>query len=47
VAAIEHALGRRAETMCWPDPCEKPAVETNILEVDAAAKRAAELRASR
>jgi len=43
VAAIEHAHGRRAETMRWPDPGEEPAVKTTILEDDAAAKRATEL----
>jgi ribonuclease HI len=43
VAATEHARGRRAETMRWPDPGEEPAVKTTILEDDAAAKRAAEL----
>jgi hypothetical protein len=43
VAAIDNAPGRRAEAMCWPDPGEKPAVKTNILEDDAAAKRAAAL----
>ena len=31
VATIEHARGRTAETMCWPDPREKPAVKTTIL----------------
>jgi hypothetical protein len=40
---MEHARGRRAETMCWPDPGEEPAVKTTILEDDAAAMRAAEL----
>jgi hypothetical protein len=39
-AAIEHAFGRRTETMCWADPGEKPAVKTTILEDDNAAKRA-------
>jgi len=29
--------------MCWPDPGWKPAVKITILEVDAAAKRPAEL----
>jgi hypothetical protein len=43
VAAIEHARGRRAETMRWPDPGEKPTVKTTILEDDTEAKRAAEL----
>ena len=47
VAAIEHARGRRAETMRWPDPGEKPAVKTTILEDDTAAKRAAELWAKK
>jgi len=47
VAAIEHPRGRRAETMCWPDQGEKPAVRITILEDDAAAKRAAELWAKR
>ena len=42
VAAMEHARGNRAETMCSPDPGEKPAVRTTILD-DATAKRAAEL----
>jgi len=42
VAVSEHARGRRTETMRWPDPGEKPAVKTTILEEDAAAKRAAE-----
>jgi hypothetical protein len=43
VAVIEYARGRRAEMMCWPDPGEKPAVKTIILEDDAGAKRANEL----
>jgi hypothetical protein len=43
VAVIVHTHGRRAETMCWPDPGEKPAVKTSILEDDARAKSAAEL----
>jgi len=43
VAGLEHACGRTAETMCWPDPGEEPAVKTTILEDDATAKRAAEL----
>jgi hypothetical protein len=43
VAAVEHPRGRRAETMRWPDPGEKPAVKTTILEDDTVAKRAAEL----
>jgi hypothetical protein len=47
VAAIEHACGRRAETMRRPDPGEEPAVKTTILEDDAAAKRATELWATR
>jgi hypothetical protein len=47
VAATEHARSRRAETMCWQDPGEKPAVKTIILEDDAAAKRAAERWAGR
>jgi len=42
VAAIEHARGRRAETMCWPDPGENPAVKTTILEDDTAAESATE-----
>jgi hypothetical protein len=41
VAATEHAPGRRAETMCWPDPGDEPAFKTTILEDDVAAKRAA------
>jgi hypothetical protein len=47
VAAIEHACGRGAETICWPDPGEKPAVKTIVLENDAPAKRAAERWAGR
>jgi ribonuclease HI len=43
VAAIEHACGRSAETMRGPDPREKPAVKTTILEADTEAKRGAEL----
>jgi hypothetical protein len=43
VAATEHAHGRRAETICWPDPGDKPAVKTTILEDDTEAKRATEL----
>jgi len=43
VAATEHARGRRAETMRWPDPGEKPAVTAIILEDDTEAKRATEL----
>jgi hypothetical protein len=43
VAAIELARGCTAETLCWPDPGEKPAVETTVLEDDATEKRAAEL----
>jgi hypothetical protein len=43
VAATEYACGRRAETMRWPDPGEKPAVKATILEDDTEAKRAAEL----
>jgi hypothetical protein len=41
LAETEHTRGRTAETMCWPDPGEKPAVKTIVLEDDAAAKRAA------
>jgi len=33
--------------MCWPDPAEKPAVKTAILEDDTAAKSAAEVWARR
>jgi len=40
---MQHARGRRAETMRWLDPGEKPAVKTTILEDDTEAKRAAEL----
>jgi len=43
VVAIEHARGRRAETMRWPDSGEMAAVKTTITEDDTAAKRAAEL----
>jgi hypothetical protein len=43
VAATEHARCRRAETMRWPDPGEKPVVKTSILEDDTDPKRAAEL----
>jgi hypothetical protein len=43
VAAIEHARGRRVETMRCPGPGEKPAIKTTILEDDIEAKRAAEL----
>jgi len=42
LAAIEHPRGRKAETMRWPDPGERPAVKTTILEDDTAANRAAE-----
>jgi len=42
-AGIEHARGRRADTMCWPDLAEEPVVKTTILEYEATAKRAAEL----
>jgi len=42
-AAIQHARGRRGETMCWLDPGEKPAVNTTILEDDTEANRAAGL----
>jgi len=34
VAASEHARGRRTGTMRWPDPGEKLAVGTTILEED-------------
>jgi len=47
VAAGEHARGRRAEAMRWPDPGEKPAVKATILEDDTEAKRAAELWAKK
>ena len=47
VAAMEHARGRRAETMCEPDPWEKLVVRTTMPEDDAEAKRAAELWAKR
>jgi len=43
VAAIEHARGRTAETMCWADPGENPAVESIILEDNAATKKASKL----
>jgi hypothetical protein len=38
VAATEHARGRRAETIRWPDPGERPAVKTTILEDDTEGK---------
>ena len=38
VAAIVYARSRRAEIMCWQDPGKEPAVNTTILEDDAAAK---------
>jgi len=41
VAGSEHVHGERTETMRWPDPWEKTAVKTTILDDDAAAKRAA------
>jgi len=44
VAATEHACGRRAVTMWWPDPAEKAAVKFIMLEEDATATRAAERR---
>jgi len=47
VAAIEHAHGRRAETIRWPDHGEKPVVKTSILADDTKAKRAAELWAKK
>ena len=47
VAAIEHAHCRRAETIHWPDPGQKPAVKTTIIEDDTSAQRAAELRAKK
>jgi hypothetical protein len=47
VAPTEHGLSRRAETICWPDPGDKPAVKTMILEDDDAARRAAERWAGR
>jgi hypothetical protein len=43
VAAIEHASGRRVETMSWPDRGEKPAVRTMKPGVDSAPKRVAKL----
>jgi hypothetical protein len=43
VAAIEHTRGRRVEAMRLPDPGEKPAVKTTILEDATDAKSAAEL----
>jgi len=43
MALIDHSCGRRAETMCWPDPGEEPAIKTTILEDDTMAKRAAAL----
>jgi len=46
-AAIDHSHGRKPETMCWPDPGEKPAVKATILEDDAPAKWATELWARR
>jgi len=47
VAAMEHARGRRAETMCAPDAGKKPVVRTTMPEDDAEAKTAAELWAKR
>jgi hypothetical protein len=38
VAVIEHARGRRAESMCWPYRGVKPAVQTTIVEDKAMAK---------
>jgi hypothetical protein len=46
VAVIEHTCHRRAETMRWPDPGEKPAVKTTILKDDTEAKRANEVSAT-
>jgi hypothetical protein len=43
VAPIAHQRGKRVETMVWPRPGEKPAIERTILEDDTEAKRAAEL----
>ena len=43
VAVTEHARGRRAETMYWPNLKEKPAARTTILEDDTAGKGAPEL----
>jgi hypothetical protein len=43
VAATEHAPGRSAETIRWPDPGEMPEVKATILEDDSKANRAAEL----
>jgi len=40
---MKQAHGRRAETMCWPDPLEEPSVKSTILEDDAAARIATEL----
>jgi len=42
VAVKMYAGGRRAETMCWPDPGEKPAVKTIRLEEKTQGKRASE-----
>jgi len=38
VSVIEYRRGRRSETICCPDPGEKPAGKTTILENDTAAK---------
>jgi len=42
MAVIEHARSIGVETMCWPDPGEKPVVRTTMMEDDAVAKRASE-----
>jgi hypothetical protein len=43
VPPMENAHDKRAVTMCWPDPREKTADKTIILEDNAVTKRAAEL----
>ena len=40
---IEHVGSTRVKTMYWPDPAEKAAVNTTMLEDDATAKKAAKL----
>jgi hypothetical protein len=41
VVKKEHERGRTAETMCWLDQGEEPAVKIIILDDDVAIKRAA------
>jgi len=47
VAVIDHARCRKADTIWWPDPGDKPVVMTSIVEDDPNPKRAAEPCAKR